>query len=101
MNRDELLELILNAIREYTELPADAHDQLNESTRLFGESQVLDSLGLVSVLMDIEQQINDQCDIGITIADERAMSQQRSPFRTVSTLTDYVLMLIQEQNLSV
>src|SRR5688572_16989820 len=94
MSRDELLDLILNAIRDYTDLTVNSSDELNQITRLFGESHILDSLGLVSVLMDIEQQINDQLDIGVIIADERAMSQQHSPFRTVATLTDYVLTLI-------
>lgn len=98
MTRDELITLILNAIREFTELPEAEFHTLNENTRLLGESQILDSLGLVSVLMDVEQQVNDQLDVEIMIADERAMSQQRSPFRSVGSLADYVLTLLQEQN---
>lgn len=98
MTRDELVTLILNAIREFTELPEAEFDMLDETTRLLGENHILDSLGLVSVLMDVEQQVNDQLGVEIMIADERAMSQQRSPFRSVASLTDYVLTLLHEQN---
>jgi acyl carrier protein len=98
MTRDELITLILNAIREFTELPDAEFDTLDETTRLIGENHILDSLGLVSVLMDVEQQVNEQLDVEIMIADERAMSQQRSPFRSVESLADYVLMLLHEQN---
>ena len=34
---------------------------------------------------------------GITIADEKAMSQERSPFRTIGTLVDYIDMLINDK----
>lgn len=98
MQHDEVMELICNSVREFTESSGKMLDgELNEKTRLFGGSELLDSLGLVSVLMDVEQQVNDRLGLTITIADERAMSQERSPFRTVGSLTDYVLLLINEQ----
>jgi acyl carrier protein len=71
--------------------------QMDENTRLFGSRGLLDSLGLVSVVLDVEQQINDQLNTSISIADERAMSQSRSPFRSAGTLADYIVMLLQEQ----
>lgn len=97
MNRDDLIPLILSAIREFAELGDAEFAALDETTRLVGDSRLLDSLGLVSVLMDIEQQVNDTLGVNIVIADERAMSQQRSPFRSVGALADYVQMLIHEQ----
>jgi acyl carrier protein len=44
----------------------------------------------------IEQNIEDEFDVSITIADEKAMSQKRSPFRTIGTLADYIDMLLRE-----
>ena len=49
-------------------------------------------------MLDVEQQINDQLNTSIAIADERAMSQSRSPFRTAGTLADYLVTLLQEQS---
>jgi acyl carrier protein len=69
-------------------------DDLDEETRLLGKRSFLDSLGLVSLIVDIEQKLNENRGYEVTIADERAMSQERSPFLTVGTLADYVLKLV-------
>lgn len=70
---------------------------LDESTRLIGSQGVLTSLELVTFLVNIEQKLSDDCDIDVTIANERAMSQEKSPFRTIGSLADYVTMLVDEQ----
>jgi len=74
-------------------------DRLKKSleTRLFGGNSNLDSLGLINLIVAVEQNIEDEFDVTITLADERAMSQQTSPFRTVGTLTDYIEMLLGEK----
>lgn len=69
----------------------------DEQTPLFGRGTSLDSLAFVSLLVDVEQQVNEQLSILITLADDRALSQKKSPFRTIRSLTDYICMLIQEQ----
>ncbi len=81
-------------------LPQDSGQNLNlidESTRLFGAESLLDSLGLVTLIVDIEQGIEDQFGISITIANERAMSRTKSPFRNIQTLIEYIELLIKEQ----
>lgn len=74
-------------------------DRLKKSleTRLFGGNSNLDSLGLINLIVAVEQNIEDEFDVTITLADERAMSQETSPFRTVGTLTDYIEMLLGEK----
>jgi hypothetical protein len=52
-------------------------------------------MGLVNVVIDIEAYFQDQ-GYNIALASDRAMSRKSSPFRTVSTLTDFVLELIEE-----
>ncbi len=95
MDRNELLSVIIRVmcqISDGRELPAD----LSEDTRLFGGGAVFDSLGLVTLITEVETEVNDQCGTSIVIASERAMSQHRSPFRTVGALADYVEMLLAE-----
>ena len=92
----------LGSVKEMNEeLPKE--QQLRQSTKtvLFGKDGKLDSLGLVSFLVTIEQNIEDEFDVSITIADERAMSQKHSPFRTISTLADYIDMLLRENQIPV
>ncbi len=95
--KDLILLSLKNILSEYDEDEQISIQGLDGSTRLIGSKAVLDSMGLVSLLIDVEQKINESHNINITIADERAMSQEKSPFRTVNTLTEYVDMLIQEQ----
>ena len=66
----------------------------SEETRLFGEH--LDSMGIVFLVTDLESQISEEFGLDITLADERAMSQKTSPFRSVKTLASYVEILITE-----
>jgi hypothetical protein len=65
-----------------------------ESTPLLGGDAGIDSFVLVAVLAEIEARVRDELGASIVIADERAMSQKRSPFRRVDALIEYVAGLI-------
>ena len=67
------------------------------NTPLFGHSGYLDSLGLVVLIVLVEEKVFNDRGIVITLANERAMSEQHSPFRSVQSLTDFVDLLIKEQ----
>ena len=64
---------------------------------LFGGNSKLDSLWLINFIVLVEQNIEDELNITITLADERAMSQKHSPFRTVGSLIDYIKVLLEEK----
>ena len=100
-SRKTIENLIINAVKEINE-QLHQEQQLAKSTKtvLFGKNGNLDSLGLVSLLVIIEQNIEDEFDVSITIADEKAMSQKHSPFRTISTLADYINKLLKEIQIS-
>jgi|ETNmetMinimDraft_27_1059897.scaffolds.fasta_scaffold87923_2 acyl carrier protein len=61
---------------------------------LFGGNSPLDSLGLVSFLVILEQNIQDTFEKSITIADEKALSFKNSPFKKIGTLADYISTLL-------
>ena len=93
MTRQQTIELICKIFDELAP-PIENDPSVNESTRLFGGR--LDSVNVVSLVVEPEEQIADHCDVAITIADDQAMSQQRSPFRTVGSLADYIQSLMAE-----
>ena len=64
---------------------------------IYGDNSQLDSLALVSLIVAVEQNIEDEFGISITLADERAMSQENSPFRSVRSLADYVEAILKEK----
>jgi D-alanine--poly(phosphoribitol) ligase subunit 2 len=91
-------QLVLDSLKELNEqLDVDKQVELAENTVLFGRGSRLDSLGLVNLIVLVEEKANETFSASITLADERAMSQAQSPFRTVQSLSDYLLMLLKEQ----
>ncbi len=93
IRRDKIRSMLIDSIKRYFVQSGTALE-VNDDLRLFGHDALLDSLGLVTVLVSFEAAINDQFETQIVLADERAMSMERSPFRTVSTLVDYTCALL-------
>lgn len=81
--------IILTQLREHLETTGAAVPELGPETALLGRNGVVDSLGLVSVIVAVEQAISDQLGLSVSLADERAFSQKSSPFRSVGTLAAY------------
>ncbi len=97
-DKTTVLELMQRAVDELNEQrPADAQISKTPDTVLFGKGGQLDSLGLVNLTVAIEERLADDLEIDVTIADEKAMSQSRSPFRTLDALADYVLSLVSDE----
>jgi hypothetical protein len=96
ITEDAIREVVLNAMRN-ANAARDAASQLVVSAEapIFGPDSTLDSLGLVGLLLDIEEGLQEiGCDV--VLSDERAVSQKRSPFRSVPSLVSYVGILARE-----
>jgi acyl carrier protein len=92
MNREKALTLVLHRLAALgRELGKPALEQADASTRLFGEAAALDSIGLVTLIADLEEDIRVATGKSVTLADEKAMSRLTSPFRTVDHLADHIV----------
>lgn len=92
-----LLDWVFDVIDELNPLlPEERRLAKSQDTILFGENGQLDSLDLVRLIMAVEEKVNDSTGAMVILADDRAMSQARSPFQTISTLVDYVALLLDE-----
>ena len=97
MNQPDVLAAVLEAVAEYNEqLDEDHKLELTPETRLLGKSSKLDSFGLVNLIIVVEEKFLDKFDKSITLADERAISQENSPFRSVQSLAEYAYTLLSE-----
>ena len=96
--RKKILDLIHDSIDDYNKEFSDKL-QLRKSrqTALFGQGSKLDALGLTNLIVAIEQKLEDELDVSITLADEKAMSQKVNPFITVGSLANYIEMLLEEK----
>ena len=61
-----------------------------EDTEIFGAHGLLDSIGVVQLVSELEEVIFDEFGADIVLANDRAMSYRTSPFRSVKTLCTHI-----------
>ena len=97
-NEAVVLELIYKALQSLNdEREPEAQINIGPDTSLFGAESTLDSLALVSVIVDIETLISDRFGRSVSLTDDRAMSREPVPFTNVALLKAYVVELLSEQ----
>ena len=62
---------------------------ITTQTPLIGGDKIMDSMGLVNFIVDIETAFLDE-GIDISLTSEAAMSSRISPFRTVGALCNFI-----------
>jgi acyl carrier protein len=91
MTRDQALALVLRRLALLgRELGKPALEQATEETRLFGEAAALDSIGLVTLIADLEEDVRLATGKTVFLADEKAMSRLTSPFRRAGLLAEHI-----------
>jgi D-alanine--poly(phosphoribitol) ligase subunit 2 len=92
VTQDAVVGIIVRLLTEMQESgEVDLPDRCDLDTPLFGPEGVLDSMGLVSLVVALEQALEREHTVTVSLADEHALSQRRSPYRTVGTLADYAV----------
>jgi len=90
MHADDIADLILDTLRATNQWrAADQQLTVSREAPIFGPPSPLDSLGLVALLIDLEEQLQAR-GYALTFSDAAAMSEQRSPFRNVPSLVAYI-----------
>lgn len=97
MNRDEALRIIQAALETLnSELPEDERFPLTPDVRLFGADSLIDSLSLVSLIVDVEADVSGVEGREISLSDAQAVARDPSPFSTPEALADYIVELTAE-----
>jgi len=87
----QIQALVYSAIEEVNpQLPDGMALSQSPVQPLFGGQGKLDSLGLVTVILAVEQKIRESMNIAISLVDERAVSRTQSPFRDIQSLVQYI-----------
>ena len=95
----QMVELVISSLQDVLDMGngnSTLPETIGADTRLIGREAVLDSMGLVNLIVEIEQRLEDDLGMAVVLADDRAMSQQKSPFRSVGSLADYLSQLVGE-----
>ena len=93
----KIIEIISDSIS--TMNPMLSHPislEKGENTELFGENGTLDSMSLVALIVDLEERLENAFNQPFLLANEKAMSQRRSPFMTIKTLSEFIESLLEE-----
>lgn len=99
VTHEQIQHIVLEALGEINlQTPENKQFTPSEQTVLFGIGGALDSLGLVNLIVAVEQRVEDELGSTIVLADEKAMAQKNSPFRTVATLVDYIAQQLDEHS---
>ena len=97
LERAEIIAVVLGVMQMTNQGREEQHQlEVSEAAPLFGGTSPLDSLGLVALLIDVEESFAS-CGFPVVLSDERALSERRSPFRSVQSLVDYIEILLTEQ----
>jgi acyl carrier protein len=97
IDRENIVNLLLSTLEaHFDEINESVDLSVREDIKLFGGDGLLDSIGLVSYVVEVEEKLEDEYDISVVLADEKAMSRRTSPFARISYLADYILEVVNE-----
>lgn len=96
--KEKIEKIVKEAVGQYVSDNGISNlKSLDSDTVLFGSNSVIDSIGLVTIIVEVEQRIFDNFNITISLADEKAMSQKNSPFKTIESLSDYINKMLNKE----
>ena len=85
--KEKVEEIVFNIIRNNTE---DLNiGSLNYDTLLLSEGSAIDSMTIVSIVVDLESELTDAFQKEISLSDDKAMSRKISPYDNVKNLIEY------------
>ena len=89
VERREAVELVRTCLGLIQPDGVESSD-VDEDTHLIGGNSSLDSIALVSLIVEIEEHLHDVYGVSTLLTDDRAMSEKHSPFRTVGSLAELI-----------
>ena len=97
MTKKEITTIVINQVEQLNDTFPEAQKIIvNENTVLFGNGSSIDSLSLVSIIVDLEMFFSIEHCHDISLTDDRAMAREKSPFTNITTLVDYIFEMINE-----
>lgn len=90
-NHEQLSEIIINYLeqnRDFLKLPKDV--VLGPESRLFGQEGLIDSIGLVHLIVFLEKKLVTMELPKVSLVSSKAMSAKASPFKDIGTLSVFI-----------
>lgn len=98
MELEKVVKIVIYQVEQLRDtLTEEQKFEVNKDTKLFGNNSNIDSLSLVSIIVDLEMLFSDEHGFDISLTDDRAMTREISPFDSVSSLVDFIFEIINEK----
>lgn len=94
--REEILQCIYGAFDEISEDRDDLQMEKSVDTPIHGSTSALDSLSLINFIIAVEERLERDLGVTVLLSDDRALSQESSPFESVASLAKYIEQLVGE-----
>ena len=91
MTPEDAEVVIIEVVRQIADERGIDVAQVDSETVLIGPEAFLDSVGLVSVVMEVEARLDEDFGAEVSLTSDAAMSRERSPLRTIGAIRDFVL----------
>ena len=96
MDLNQVKSIVIECIADYLETQGKALN-VDENTKLVGREAIMDSVGLVNIIVDLEGKFMEE-GYSISLFSDKAMSQSQSPFRSIETLSAFIFESIENDN---
>ena len=92
--KDIILQKIYESIDEHNILnPIEYQISKSLKTPIMGKNSVLDSLGLVSFLVDLESKIEGEFVLNSNLINEELIAENSEHYDTVESILNYILLI--------
>jgi len=89
-NRDTIVSVIADTVA--TVSPDSG--PVDESTYLLGSYAILDSVGFITLLVTLEQNLSNAVDLSASFIEQGHLEETRNPFLTVGSLANHIHTLL-------
>ena len=97
LNIDIIQEMVIDNLKIILEENSyDQNIELKPETEIFGETAIIDSLGLVDLIVALEEHLMDEYDQDIIVVDESSIIDTDSPFKSIRSLSNLILLKIDQ-----
>jgi len=91
MIQKQVTDLVYTVIDEINrQRPATDKLVKSQKTLLTGSDAALDSLGLITFILSVEQKIQEQFNLQISLSNENIIQSNNGPLRSVGSLIKYI-----------
>lgn len=97
MEENEIKDIIVGALNTVLDERGLPHVGSGEDVQLFGEGSIIDSLDLVTIIVQIEETVRERTGKSVEVVDESSVISESSPFKTIGSLTKLVKDMVDAQ----